>query len=71
MDSMRTNGLVDSTAEALAQREDDHSRWSDDGGTSPNLVRQDTLSEAPSALPVALTRTGCPDRSVFRRRPAA
>lgn len=68
---MRTNGLVDPAAEARAQRENDHQRWADDGGSHPGVVRGEPPADAPPAGPPPPTRTECPDRPVFHRRPAA
>jgi hypothetical protein len=64
---MRSNGFATRAAEALAQREDDHQRWADDGGSPPDVTR----SEAPTADPVTEDRSGLPVRLVYRRRPAA
>ncbi len=60
---MRTHGAADPAAGALAQREDDHQRWADDGGSSPDVARPE------AAVPA--DRTGLPVRLVYRRRPAA
>ena len=63
---MRTNGLANPAAEALAQREDDHQRWADDGGSPPDATRP----EVPADGLVTQDRFGLPVLLVYHRRPA-
>jgi hypothetical protein len=64
---MRKNEYVTRAAEALALREDDHQRWADDGGSTPDVTRPET----PTADPVTMDRYGLPVLLVYRRRPVA
>ena len=63
--AMRTNGLASPEAEARAQKEDDHQRWADDGGSPPDDTRRGPPADAPVA------ESPLPVRLVYRRRPAA
>jgi len=65
MDTMRTNGFASPEAEARAQREDDHQRWADDGGSPPDDTSRDPPADAP------VTEPPLPVRLVYRQRPAA
>jgi hypothetical protein len=64
---MRSSESVTRAAEALAQREDDHQRWDDDGGSAPDAARP----EDPADAPATEGPFGLPVRLVYRRRPTA
>ncbi len=64
---MRKNECVTRAAESLAQREDDHQRWSNDGESTLDATRPET----PTDGPVTEDRFGLPVRLVYRRQPAA
>ena len=59
--------MANPEAEARAQREDDHQRWADDGGSPPDDARRDP----PTKAPVTVDRSGLPVLLVYRRRPTA
>ena len=63
---MKTSGMATPAAEALAQREDDHQRWADDGGSTPDVSRPVT----PTDGLVTEDRFGLPVLLVYRRRAA-
>jgi hypothetical protein len=63
---MRKNEYATRAAEALAQREDDHQRWADDGGSTPDVTRPETPSDGPATE----DRAGLPVLLVDRRAAA-
>ena len=64
---MPKNECVTRAAEALAQREDDHQRWSSSSGSTPDATRPETSTDGP----LTVDRFGLPVRLVYRRRPVA
>jgi hypothetical protein len=63
---MRTIGLTTPEAEALAQREDDHQRWADDGGAPADMRRPDRPARVPVTDGLTVNQSGLPVRLVYR-----